>query len=193
MRENELKLRSGWPMFAAVLVAPLVFALLLYLAGQTHEAWPVIVAVILAIAWVIVLPGFMIVNPNEARVIQLFGKYVGTVKDVGFFHANPLYWKRRVSLRVQTFETGVLDSPETKNAAGVVVSAASRSRQPSKVNDRDGTPIEISAVVVYRVVNAAEAVFQVDNCAAWRASTATTARTMRSTASAATRPRWRSA
>lgn len=163
MKEIELKLRSGWPMLAAVLVAPLVFVLLMFLASQTREAWPVVVAIVLALAWAISIPGFMIVNPNQAKVVQLFGEYVGTVKDVGFFHANPLYWKKKVSLRVQTFETGVLQTAEARNAAGAVVTAASRSRQPSKVNDRDGTPIEISAVVVYRVVNTAEAVFQVDD------------------------------
>lgn len=163
MKEIELKLRSGWPMLAAVIAAPVVFVLLMFLASQTREAWPVVVAILLAIGWAISIPGFMIVNPNQAKVVQLFGEYVGTVKDVGFFHANPLYWKRKVSLRVQTFETGVLETAESRNAAGAVVAAASRSRQPSKVNDRDGTPIEISAVVVYKVVNAAEAVFQVDN------------------------------
>lgn len=163
MNETELKLRSGWPMLAAALAAPVVFVLLMFLASQTREAWPVVVAIVLAMAWVIALPGFMIVNPNQAKVVQLFGKYVGTVKDVGFFHGNPLFWKRRVSLRAQTFETGVLETSEAKNAAGVVTQSASRTRQPSKVNDRDGTPIEISAVVVYQVVNAAEAVFQVDN------------------------------
>lgn len=163
MREIELKLRSGWPVFAAVVIAPFIFAALLVYTANTREAWPVVAAVVLALLWLMALPGFMIVNPNQARVVQLFGQYVGTVKDVGFFHGNPLYWRRRVSLRAQTFETGVLESSETKNAAGVVVQSATRSRQPSKVNDRDGTPIEISAVVVYQVVNAAEAVFQVDN------------------------------
>jgi regulator of protease activity HflC (stomatin/prohibitin superfamily) len=163
MNEINLKLRSGWPMLAAVCVAPLVFALLIYLAVLTQAPWPVIAAIVLALAWAITIPGFMIVNPNQARVVQLFGTYVGTVKDVGFFHGNPLYWKKKVTLRVQTFETGMHETSEVKNAAGVVVQGGSKGRQPSKVNDRDGTPIEISAVVVYRVVNAAEAVFEVDN------------------------------
>lgn len=163
MKEMELRPRSGWPMLVAFFAAPIIFGLLLYLAVQLREGWPIAVAIAVAIAWVNILPGFMIVNPNEAKVVQLFGKYVGTVREVGFFHANPLYWKRRISLRVQTFETGVLSTPESKNAQGVVLTAASRSRQPSKVNDRDGTPIDISAVVVYRVVNTADAFFQVDN------------------------------
>jgi regulator of protease activity HflC (stomatin/prohibitin superfamily) len=106
--------------------------------------------------------GFIIVNPNEARVIQLFGEYVGTVKDTGFYFGNPFYTKTKVSLRVHTFETGQSTSPERKDAAGNVVVSSSRGRQPSKVNDRDGTPIEIAAVVVWQVVNTADAVFQVD-------------------------------
>lgn len=163
MREVELKLRSGWPVFAYVLAAPFIAAGLIWYGATAHEVVPIVLGVIVGIVAIIALPGFMIVNPNQARVVQLFGRYIGTVKDVGFFHGNPLFWRRRVTMRAQTFETGVLESSETKNAAGVVVQSASRSRQPSKVNDRDGTPIEISAVVVYQVVNAAEAVFQVDN------------------------------
>jgi len=163
MHETELKLRPGWPMAAAVVAAPVVFALLLYLTSITHQAWSIVAAVILAVGWVLALPGFTIVNPNQARVVQLFGRYVGTLKDVGFYHGNPFYWKQRVSLRVQTFETGMHDSAEKKDAAGKVLQSITRNRQPSKVNDRDGTPIEISAVVVYRVVNAAAAVFEVDD------------------------------
>ena len=133
--------------------------------GSEHPFFltSVIVAFVLfEVGWFINLFGFMIINPNEARVLQLFGTYVGTAKEVGFFHVNPFYTKRRVSLRVQTFETGLQESGETKNTAGQVIHATQRQRLPSKVNDRDGTPIEIAAVVVWRVVNPAEAVFQVD-------------------------------
>src|SRR4029078_8848970 len=81
-----------------------------------------------------------VVNPNEARVLQLFGKYVGSAKVAGLRYANPLYGKRRLSPRMRNFESGRL-----------------------KVNDNDGNPIEIAAVVVWRVVDTAEAVFEVDN------------------------------
>lgn len=86
------------------------------------------------------LAGFFMVDPNEARVLQLFGAYVGTARDAGLRWANPFYTKRKVSVRVRNFETGRL-----------------------KVNDVRGNPIEIGAVVVWRVVDTAEAVFKVDN------------------------------
>ncbi len=168
MSENDLKLQSGWPMLVVVLIAPLVGVGLVAVAVIAQI--PAIAFILglataaLAIAWLIGLFGFIVVNPNEARVIQLFGDYVGTLKETGFYYANPFYTKRKVTLRVQTFETGMVESAEKKDAAGNVTQAASKHRQPSKVNDRDGTPIEIAAVVVYRIVNAAESVFQVDDC-----------------------------
>ncbi|MGH2376950.1 MAG: SPFH domain-containing protein [Candidatus Limnocylindria bacterium] len=87
------------------------------------------------------LAGLYIVSPNEARVIQLFGTYIGSAKEPGLWLTNPLAWPRKaVSQRVRNFETGRL-----------------------KVNDKDGNPIEIAAVVVWRVIETAEAVFQVDD------------------------------
>src|SRR6202142_138280 len=86
------------------------------------------------------LGGLIVVNPNEAQVLQLFGRYTGTVREQGFRWVNPFNTKRRISLRVRNFETSKL-----------------------KVNDLDGNPIEIAAVVVWQVVDTAEAVFQVDN------------------------------
>ena len=84
--------------------------------------------------------GLFVVNPNEGRVLQFFGRYVGTTSDPGLRWANPLYSKRRISLRVRNFET-----------------------ERSKVNDTDGNPIEIAAVVVWKVVDTAEATFEVDD------------------------------
>ncbi len=94
---------------------------------------------ILSVA-ILVSCGFFTVQPNKAVVLQLFGKYVGTVKDEGLRWANPFFGKRSVSLRTRNFETNRL-----------------------KVNDFDGNPIEIGAVVVWKVVDSAEASFQVDN------------------------------
>jgi regulator of protease activity HflC (stomatin/prohibitin superfamily) len=94
----------------------------------------------LELVLLVCLFGFFIVNPNEGRVMQLFGDYKGTVKTPGLRWANPFYSKRHISLRVRNFESGRL-----------------------KVNDNDGNPIEIAAVVVWRVVDTAEAVFEVDN------------------------------
>ena len=84
--------------------------------------------------------GLFTVNPNEARVLTLFGKYVGTVREAGLWFANPFYAKKRISLRVRNFETAKL-----------------------KVNDNHSNPIEIAAVVVWKVVDSAEALFEVDD------------------------------
>jgi len=88
----------------------------------------------------VMLGGLLIVNPNEAQVLQLFGSYVGTVREQGFRWVNPFTSKRRISVRIRNFETSKL-----------------------KVNDLDGNPIEIAAVVVWHVVDTAEAMFQVDS------------------------------
>ena len=84
--------------------------------------------------------GLFVVNPNEGRVLQLFGDYVGTARTPGLRWANPFFTKKRISLRVRNFESAKL-----------------------KVNDNEGNPIEIAAVVVWQVVDTAEAVFQVDD------------------------------
>ncbi|KAF1686280.1 hypothetical protein B1992_08625 [Pseudoxanthomonas broegbernensis] len=86
------------------------------------------------------LSGLYTIQPNQAAVLSLFGKYVGTVKEAGLRWNNPFYSKRKVSQRVRNFESGKL-----------------------KVNDLDGSPIEIAAVIVWQVVDASEAVFNVDD------------------------------
>jgi regulator of protease activity HflC (stomatin/prohibitin superfamily) len=100
-----------------------------------------------AIAWAILLViacfafgGLFTVNPNDAKVLTLFGRYVGTVREAGLWFANPFYVKKRISLRIRNFETAKL-----------------------KVNDNHGNPIEIAAVVVWKVVDSAEALFEVDD------------------------------
>jgi regulator of protease activity HflC (stomatin/prohibitin superfamily) len=154
---------SGWPAVAAMLLGLGLVVLLIVVAVEYHIPWLAWAIAALSLAWVVGLFGFVVNSPNHARVVQLLGNYVGTLRDVGFFWANPLYVTTKVSLRVQTFETGVLRTPERKDAHGNVVQDAAARRMPSKVNDRDGTPIEIAAVVTFRVVSPAEAVFQVDD------------------------------
>ncbi|MFL6281459.1 MAG: SPFH domain-containing protein [Vicinamibacterales bacterium] len=92
------------------------------------------------IAAFLLLTGLFVVNPNEGKVLQFFGNYAGTVKRPGLRWANPLYTKKRISQRIRNFESSHL-----------------------KVNDNEGNPIEIAAVVVWRVVDTAEAVFEVDD------------------------------
>ncbi|MCC6930281.1 MAG: SPFH domain-containing protein [Gemmatimonadaceae bacterium] len=96
-------------------------------------------AILLLIA-ILTLSGLFTVQPNEGKVLNLFGKYVGTVRESGLFWANPFFTKKAVSLRVRNFETAKL-----------------------KVNDNHSNPIEIGAIVVWKVVDTAEAVFEVDD------------------------------
>jgi len=99
-----------------------------------------VTGILIVPAWIFLLKGFFMVAPNEAKVMQLFGDYVGTAKTTGLRWANPFFRKRKISLRVRNFESSQL-----------------------KVNDQDGNPIDIAAVVVWRVVETAEALFEVDD------------------------------
>lgn len=157
---------TGWiPLvrtICLVLAGPVLFVISNFIGPI---AWLTIVLGILSIlAGLISIAGFLAIAPNDSRVLLLFGEYRGTVKESGFYWVNPFFTKKKVSLRVRNFETGSVTTPEQKNAEGKIVQHKSRSAgRPSKVNDRDGNPIEISAVVVWKVVNTAEALFEVDD------------------------------
>ena len=127
-------------------------------------AFMVVGCIVTFLGSIIYLCGLMAIAPNQARVLLLFGEYKGSVVESGFYWVNPFYSKKKVSLRVRNFETGSTTTPEQKNEAGQVIAKKSRTQsRPSKVNDRDGNPIEISAVVVWKVVDTAEALFEVDD------------------------------
>lgn len=148
--------RSGW--------IPLVLCLVLLFGGIGFLIAGVGLAIILICAGIIGLFGFMAVAPNDARVLLLFGEYKGSLKESGFYWVNPFYSKKKVTLRVRNFETGGSRLHEEKDAAGKVTQHRGRSHgRPSKVNDRDGNPVDISAVVVWRVVETAEALLEVDD------------------------------
>ena len=155
---------SGW--------MPLFCVVTLFVAGPGTIIWSVQNAggslVFLGIAFIplalVSCFGFMAVAPNDSRVLLLFGEYRGSVKKTGFFWVNPFFSKRKLSLRVRNFETGSTSTPDQKNDLGQVIKKGGRtSSKPSKVNDRDGNPIDISAVVVWKVVDTAEALFKVDD------------------------------
>lgn len=154
---------SGW------LLLPVVLAILAYgvlafaKAVNSHSPEPLVIAIPLILLFLICLFGFFVVSPNESRAMVLFGHYRGTVRKIGLHWTNPLTLKRRVTLRVRTFETGSQVTAALKDATGKVLQEGTRSRHPLKVNDLDGNPIDISAVVVWRVVDTAEALFAVDN------------------------------
>lgn len=162
MVDRPLRLLPGIPMLLVEFVA---FPLIFVGSAVFGLVWSpfFLLYMVLLLTWFVCLFGFKIVSPNETIVVQLFGKYVGTMTDVGLFWGNPFYWGTGVSQRLQTFETGQTNTPERKDAAGTVVAGATRGRRPSKVNDRDGTPIEIAAVVVWKVIRPAEAVFAVQD------------------------------
>ncbi|CAN5628137.1 SPFH domain-containing protein [soil metagenome] len=163
MAERELKLLPGSMALAGLAAYAVVWVGLVFLAVHTHTTFLTVPLVLAAVVWFVLWFGFIINGPNTARVVQLFGTYVGTVRDTGFFYGNPFYYRTRISLRTRTFETGHNSTDEVKDATGKVTTPASHTRKPSKVNDRDGTPIEIAAVVVWKVIQPTEAVFQVDN------------------------------
>jgi regulator of protease activity HflC (stomatin/prohibitin superfamily) len=123
------------------LIFALILEILAFIAGAREGLAVVCVPALLALAvTILLLKGLFSVAPNQARVLMLFGRYAGTVHETGLRWANPFLLKRPVSLRVRNFESERL-----------------------KVNDSDGNPIDIAAVVVWKVVDTAEALFHVDN------------------------------
>jgi regulator of protease activity HflC (stomatin/prohibitin superfamily) len=128
--------------------------------GDGHPLLQMVGGIVILVVGIICLFGFMAIAPNQARVLLLFGAYKGSALESGFYWVNPFFSKKKISLRIRNFETGSIHTPEQKSAEGKVIQKASRTHgRPSNVNDRDGNPIEISAVVVWRVVNTAEALY----------------------------------
>ncbi len=156
-QEKALVPQSGWGMLA-VLLAGLFLCIAGFITAVSFKMVVLLICVLPSgLACFVGLFGCMAVQPNDARVLLLFGKYIGTVSTSFFFWVNPFFNKKRISLRIRNFETGSTSVNEKKNEAGQIVQHKSRTHgRPSKVNDRDGNPIEISAVVVWKVVNTAE-------------------------------------
>ncbi len=141
MKEKTLRSLPGVPMLLVLLVASLLFSWLGFNAVRGGLALPQLVAAVVGLGLsLFMLGGLYMVEPNQAAVLNFFGKYVGTVKDNGLRWNNPFYAKRKVSMRVRNFESGKL-----------------------KVNELDGSPIEIAAVIVWQVIDASEAVYNVDD------------------------------
>lgn len=146
MKEKSLASLNGLGTLAGALLVALAGAALFVLgvAAKASTGSPnlllMLLGALLGVLGVFILAGLYTVQPNQAAVLSLFGKYVGTVKDNGLRWNNPFYAKRRVSQRVRNFESGKL-----------------------KVNELDGSPIEIAAVIVWQVVDASEAVYNVDD------------------------------
>jgi len=132
-QEKIIKVSNGYFM---------LFLLLIFIAGivtaiVNETPWLIIVSIFLTL---LTLPGFFLVNPNTSKVVLLFGKYVGTIKENGFYWANPFYRKRGISLRASNFDS-----------------------ERVKVNDKLGNPIMISTILVWKVQDTFKAAFDVDN------------------------------
>jgi regulator of protease activity HflC (stomatin/prohibitin superfamily) len=140
IRERELRPLAGLPMLLVLILIEVGLLWSFVGAARRDDDLAGVGWVFASIVVAGLFFGLFTVNPNEGRVLQLFGKYVGTARTEGLRWANPFYSKKRVSLRVRNFESAKL-----------------------KVNDQEGNPIEIAAVVVWRVVDTAEAVFEVDD------------------------------
>jgi regulator of protease activity HflC (stomatin/prohibitin superfamily) len=140
MSEKSVITRSGYLMLVIGIIVLAVGIGLAVWGSSSGKGLLAIPFVILLLAAIFILAGLFVVNPNEAKVIVLFGNYAGTVRHSGFFWANPFMLKRKISLRA-------------RNLSG----------QKLKVNDKLGNPIEIAAVVVWQVDETFKAAFEVDN------------------------------
>lgn len=137
-RELEIHPRSGWLALVLILLVAAGIAAA-FTVDRFHSPWWIAFWTLALLVDIGCLVGLTIVDPNEARVVTLFGVYKGSIKRAGFWWLNPLTTRQRLSLRVRNFESGKL-----------------------KVNDRDGNPVEIAAIVVWRIVETYEAVFNVE-------------------------------
>ena len=142
MKEKSIRSLSGLP-FLLLVLALTGLAVWLFVAGVergNRNPALIVAGLLLATTALVSLVGLYTVQPNQAVVVSLFGEYVGTVKENGLRWNNPFFTKVKVSQRVRNFESGKL-----------------------KVNELDGSPIEIAAVIVWQVVDASEAVYNVDD------------------------------
>jgi regulator of protease activity HflC (stomatin/prohibitin superfamily) len=138
--EKEVHGFPGWLMVVVLLVVAVGSAWFFALATQQEAGLTILLAILVLLADLACGFGLTVVNPNMAKVVTLFGVYKGSIKKPGFWWVNPLSTRRGISLRVRNFESARL-----------------------KVNDHDGNPIEIAAVIVWQVVETFEAVFNVDD------------------------------
>jgi regulator of protease activity HflC (stomatin/prohibitin superfamily) len=140
IKEREVRPVRGFLPLVLVLLGSVVTIGLFIFAVRSESGWLAFAGVAAGLVTALGASGLFIVNPNEAKVLQLFGSYAGTAREPGLRWANTFFSKRKISQRVRNFESSKL-----------------------KVNEREGSPIEIAAVVVWRVVDTAEAAFEVDD------------------------------
>ena len=140
IRELVRRGMSGFQMLFIFLVLLGINVWLFLGALPSQQGGRLVLSAIFFVLLMFLPPGFLVVHPNEAKALILFGRYHGSVKEPGFWWVNPFVVKKRISLRIRNFETARL-----------------------KVNDAHSNPIEVAAIVVWRVVDSAEALFEVDD------------------------------
>jgi regulator of protease activity HflC (stomatin/prohibitin superfamily) len=140
IQEQTRTASSGYLALVVLPALALLFGYLVIFNADRGQNLLAVLCILALLAILICLKGFFMVHPNQAKVLQLFGTYVGSVRQTGLRWANPFYSKDPVSLRVRNFESGQM-----------------------KVNDSSGNPVDIAAVVVWKVVDSAEALFEVDD------------------------------
>lgn len=138
MREKRAIYINGYAGIVGLVVLALVGLFFFYLGMWQAKVWALFLSIFLWLIALLLLSSATVVSPNQAKVILFFGQYLGTIRENGFFLTIPLAQKMTVSLKVRNFNSSVL-----------------------KVNDLDGNPIEISAVVVFKVIDTAKASFDV--------------------------------
>ncbi len=181
-KEKVVRVRSGWGMFGAVIVMLLLSVALfvLFIASVGGDEMPsvlgwveLVVSIVVFVVACIMFGGFFTLQPNEARVLVLFGKYKGTVRDSGFFWGNPFYTNASLGVDKNTEEPNETASqtstghnhkkPQEGSRGKLSLRARTLNSERIKVNDRHGNPIEIAMVVVWRVHDTAQAVFDVND------------------------------
>ncbi|WAC64577.1 SPFH domain-containing protein [Pseudoxanthomonas sp. SL93] len=140
MRENAKSSLPGIPVLLGVLLLALGALAIFIMSAANKQPAGLVLGVLLGATALFIMAGLYKLEPNQSAVLSLFGKYVGTVKDNGLRWNNVFFTKKKISLRIRNFESSRL-----------------------KVNELDGSPIEIAAVIVWQVVDSAEAVFNVDD------------------------------
>ena len=178
-RERAVQVQNGWlvlPFVVALIpgsIGLLIYSIAAGVRDQNHPYWGWMVLAILCIpTWIILLNGFFTLQPNEARVLVLFGAYKGTVRTSGFHWGNPFYSSGSFRAPVDVSGMGAEAAALTKQAAmkadphrrnKVSLRTRNFNSEKLKVNDKRGNPIEIAAVIVWRVQDTAQAMFDVDN------------------------------
>ncbi len=140
MQERTITTASGIPTLLVILALLLVDGWLFSVGATTTNILLIAGAMVVGAGLLLCFGGFFNIEPNQAVVLSLFGKYIGTAREAGLRFTNPFYAAKKISLRIRNFETSKL-----------------------KVNELEGSPIEIGAVIVWQVVDSAEAVYNVDD------------------------------